>query len=213
MPVSHSILVVFRSLAMAAVAIGPVAWRWRRSAKSMFGFGAAAWFVTVALKVAWALPMNQLVHDGLAAHLPSALAKGIFDGYVGMLTGVFEVGLLFALARSVRRLRETSAGDALAFGLGFGGIEAHESIELHEQSPGPSMEKEIVLRDEARRVANAMDRLPLEHRAVLSLFAIEGLSHREIADILGVPEGTIWSRLSNARKKLAAALTEPRRDR
>lgn len=83
----------------------------------------------------------------------------------------------------------------------------HDSIELHADQAGPSTESELVLRDQARRIASAMDRLPIEHRAVLSLFALEGLSHREIADILGVPEGTIWSRLSSARKKLVAELT------
>jgi predicted DNA-binding protein (UPF0251 family) len=41
---------------------------------------------------------------------------------------------------------------------------------------------------------------------VLSLFAVDGLSHREIGEILGVPEGTIWSRLHAARKRLAAEL-------
>ena len=41
---------------------------------------------------------------------------------------------------------------------------------------------------------------------VLSLFAVEGLRHREIAEILGVPEGTVWSRLHQARRLLAAAL-------
>ena len=41
---------------------------------------------------------------------------------------------------------------------------------------------------------------------VLSLFAVEELSHREIADILGIPEGTVWSRLAAARRELSKAL-------
>lgn len=45
---------------------------------------------------------------------------------------------------------------------------------------------------------------------MLSLFALEGLSHREIAEVLGVPEGTVWSRLQAARKRLAAALERRR---
>jgi RNA polymerase sigma-70 factor (ECF subfamily) len=51
-----------------------------------------------------------------------------------------------------------------------------------------------------------MDRLSVEHRTVLSLFAVEELSHKEIADILGVPEGTVWSRLNSARKRLLEQL-------
>jgi DNA-directed RNA polymerase specialized sigma24 family protein len=40
----------------------------------------------------------------------------------------------------------------------------------------------------------------------LALFSLDGLSHREIAATLGIPEGTVWSRLHLARKKLAAEL-------
>jgi RNA polymerase sigma-70 factor, ECF subfamily len=55
-------------------------------------------------------------------------------------------------------------------------------------------------------VRHALATLNLEHATVLSLFAVEGLSHSEIADILGIPEGTVWSRLHTARKKLAQQL-------
>jgi RNA polymerase sigma-70 factor (ECF subfamily) len=54
-----------------------------------------------------------------------------------------------------------------------------------------------------------MQSLPAEHRAVLSLFALEGLSHREVADVLGVPEGTIWSRLHAARRRLSELMGRP----
>lgn len=118
------VLIVLRTFAMAVVAVGPIAWRWRRSPKAMFGFGAAAWFASVASKIAWAVPMNPLVHALLSPRLPSFAAAAVFDGYVGMLTGVFEVGLVFVLARCVQRFRGASVDDALAFGLGFGGAEA-----------------------------------------------------------------------------------------
>jgi RNA polymerase sigma-70 factor (ECF subfamily) len=68
---------------------------------------------------------------------------------------------------------------------------------------GASLEREILARDEANCLIQAMARLPAEQRVVLSLFALEGLRHREIAEILGVPEGTVWSRLNVARRKLA----------
>ena len=61
-------------------------------------------------------------------------------------------------------------------------------------------------REEERRLWSAMEQLTLEHRTVLALFAVDGLSHKEIAAVLGVPEGTVWSRLHLARKKLAALL-------
>ena len=77
---------------------------------------------------------------------------------------------------------------------------------LDDAHAAPSTEDRLEARSDALRVAEAMRTLPVEHRTVLSLFAIEGLSHREIADVLGVPEGTVWSRLANARRKLADAL-------
>jgi RNA polymerase sigma-70 factor (ECF subfamily) len=68
----------------------------------------------------------------------------------------------------------------------------------------------MMARVEAGQVVAALQRLPGELRVVLSLFAIEGLNHRQIADILGVAEGTVWARLHAARKRLAAELTGPK---
>ncbi len=62
-------------------------------------------------------------------------------------------------------------------------------------------------REDARRVRVALSRLSSAHRVALALSSLKGLSHREIAETLGIPEGTVWSRLHLARKKLAAELT------
>jgi RNA polymerase sigma factor (sigma-70 family) len=78
--------------------------------------------------------------------------------------------------------------------------------QLDPELPGPNLERELHARDEARRVAHAMARLPAAQRTVLSLFALEGLAQTEIADILGVPDGTVWSRLNVARRTLAEEL-------
>ena len=61
-------------------------------------------------------------------------------------------------------------------------------------------------RERSRQLARALARLSADHRTVLALFSLDGLSHREIAETLGIPEGTVWSRLHLARKKLAAEL-------
>lgn len=82
-----------------------------------------------------------------------------------------------------------------------------QALELELVAPRP--EAELLARDEARRTLVAMQALPAEHRAVLSLFALQGLSHREVAQVLGVPEGTIWSRLHTARKRLTEVLQRP----
>jgi RNA polymerase sigma-70 factor (ECF subfamily) len=51
-------------------------------------------------------------------------------------------------------------------------------------------------------VQQAMERLPDEQREVIGLVLIEGLSYREAADIIGVPVGTITSRLGRGREAL-----------
>jgi RNA polymerase sigma-70 factor, ECF subfamily len=58
-------------------------------------------------------------------------------------------------------------------------------------------------------VRDAFLRLSDEHREVLLLVAIEGLQYEEASAILGVPLGTVRSRLSRARQALRDALAEP----
>jgi RNA polymerase sigma-70 factor (ECF subfamily) len=55
-------------------------------------------------------------------------------------------------------------------------------------------------------VAKAMAGLSIEHRQILVLAGVEELTYQEIAEELGVPLGTVMSRLSRARAALRAAL-------
>lgn len=55
----------------------------------------------------------------------------------------------------------------------------------------------------------AMDRLPEEQRLAVCLVLVEGLSYREAASVLDIPEGTLTSRLSRGRDAMAALLAEP----
>jgi len=52
----------------------------------------------------------------------------------------------------------------------------------------------------------ALARLPEEQRAAVALVLVDGMSYRDAADVLGVPIGTLTSRLYRARAALAAAL-------
>jgi RNA polymerase sigma-70 factor (ECF subfamily) len=63
--------------------------------------------------------------------------------------------------------------------------------------------------EEVNRVSAAMDRLDESKRAILMLRANEQLSYEQIAEHLGVPVGTVMSRLNRAR---AALLDEMKRD-
>lgn len=66
-----------------------------------------------------------------------------------------------------------------------------------EQAPGGSE-----ARLQAAEVLSQLDTLPEEQRAVLLLVGVEGLSYEEAAEVLGVPLGTVMSRLSRGRERL-----------
>lgn len=51
-------------------------------------------------------------------------------------------------------------------------------------------------------IGNAFDKLPLDQRTLLWLREVEGQSYAELADVLGIPEGTVRSRLFAARRAL-----------
>ena len=55
-------------------------------------------------------------------------------------------------------------------------------------------------------VRRAMDELPEEQRVVLMLVCVEGMRYREVAEVLGIPDGKVMSRLSRARLTLAGKL-------
>ena len=54
----------------------------------------------------------------------------------------------------------------------------------------------------ARIVSWGLAQLDDKHRIVLEMREVEGMEHRDIAKNLDIPEGTVWSRLSIARRKL-----------
>jgi RNA polymerase sigma-70 factor (ECF subfamily) len=64
------------------------------------------------------------------------------------------------------------------------------------------MQQQIV--DHVRR---ALEELPADFREVIVLRELEGLSYKEIAGIVGIPIGTVMSRLARARERLAGVLT------
>jgi RNA polymerase sigma-70 factor (ECF subfamily) len=60
----------------------------------------------------------------------------------------------------------------------------------------------------ASLLTRALDTLPLDQRVTFVLCEVEDRSSREVADITGVPEGTVRTRLHHAKKKLREALSQ-----
>src|SRR5687767_10061101 len=77
---------------------------------------------------------------------------------------------------------------------------ADAAMELIGEDGREHNERQLMIRDAMR----AMAALPEDQQAVLALVSIEGLPYGEAAKVLGVPIGTVMSRLARARRAIAA---------
>ena len=87
-------------------------------------------------------------------------------------------------------------------------FEADERETLPDEAPPAWDLKSLDWEHVDERLKRAIEELSPEHRETLLLWGVEGLKYREIADITGVPIGTVMSRLHRARKQLADSLEE-----
>jgi RNA polymerase sigma-70 factor (ECF subfamily) len=76
----------------------------------------------------------------------------------------------------------------------------------HEDDPRKLLERKRLY----EKIMEAMEKLPADQREAILLRELEGLSYKEIADIMDIPEGTVMSRLYYARKKLQKVLAGER---
>ena len=74
-------------------------------------------------------------------------------------------------------------------------------------SRAPNPEELVLQSDSGTLMRKALEKLPPSFREVLILRELEGMSYKEIADITGMPTGTVMSSLSRARGRLRQALT------
>jgi RNA polymerase sigma-70 factor (ECF subfamily) len=78
---------------------------------------------------------------------------------------------------------------------------------LASWTPIAGPEEELLRRMDAQTLSNALDQLPEAWRAAVWLSDVEGFGQREIAGMLGIPEGTVASRLFRGRRALRGLLT------
>jgi RNA polymerase sigma-70 factor (ECF subfamily) len=69
-------------------------------------------------------------------------------------------------------------------------------------------EEAVIAKDEQERVRLAVASLPDQHREIIELSHFQECSYKEMAEILGIPIGTVMSRLYHARQKLKERLAE-----
>ena len=103
---------------------------------------------------------------------------------------------VFAIARNLRidRLRREVPWQELPEG------------RMAEASSEPLPDEAMAEKERQERVQAALAELPPEQKEVVSLAYLEGLSHSEIAERLGVPLGTVKSRMRIAYQKIRQAL-------
>ena len=80
-------------------------------------------------------------------------------------------------------------------------LQALDIDEVQDQLPGTSSRS-----DDALDLERCLQRLPPDQRAVLLLVAMEDMGYEDTARILGIPVGTVMSRLSRARSRLRALM-------
>jgi RNA polymerase sigma-70 factor (ECF subfamily) len=86
---------------------------------------------------------------------------------------------------------------------------ANRRQRLEQEAPGnggPSTAEAVVARDRAEQLWRAIDALPEKLRIVIVLASIEGHEVQEVASLLGIPKGTVKSRLFVARQRLKEQL-------
>lgn len=141
-------------------------------------------------RFAWSL--TQSVHDAddlLQATVERLLSKGVPEN-VDLSRWAFTVCRnLWIDEYRARKIRQTVdvAPEVFEDGQVDGEREVHGKLQLNQ-------------------VMNAMKNLPEDQHTVLSMVAIQGLSYKDVAAELDIPVGTVMSRLSRARCKLAELL-------
>jgi RNA polymerase sigma-70 factor, ECF subfamily len=151
------------------------------------------------------LPHLDAAHN-LARYLlrdPAGAADAVQDAYLRALRhfGGWRGGDARAwLLTIVRNVCHSSRprGDA--------SVEFDETIhsgDIATRDPAADLDRRVL----RETLGRALERLPEEFREVIVLRELEGLSYKEIADVTGVPVGTVMSRLSRGRERLRQALS------
>jgi len=85
---------------------------------------------------------------------------------------------------------------------------AHEAPEEEGLSVGEDPRRGMDAAVDLKRIMAAMTRLPDEQREVVALILVEGFGYREVSEMLGLPIGTVSSRLVRGRTALLAMVGE-----
>ena len=175
-------------------------------------FPSACGKVQVMFRRAWSPePIEELFTDHFGSIYRFAVCRVGRDVAVDVAAETFAQAL-----RSADRLDPARDPRAWLFGIASNVIRHHRraevrrirayaAVERQAELPGDPAESEILPR---ARLVEALVRLDVGDREALLLFAWADLSYEEIATALGIPLGTVRSRIHRARRVLRASLEE-----
>jgi RNA polymerase sigma factor (sigma-70 family) len=156
----------------------------------------------------WHVPMWQFVrrmadHDELADDLIQETWLRVLRGIAKLQQPEKLAAWMFGIARHVMmdRLRQKYRQEALlenALGVLRGSVDESDEFER---------------RDDISNVLDQLDCLPLAQRELLTLYYLDELSIEDVAHVLGVPSGTVKSRLYHARSNLKEAIFDKENSR
>lgn len=120
-----------------------------------------------------------------------------YEGNSAPMTWILSIAYHRAIS-SLRRKREES-------------LDEEQTLELADEAPDP--EVSLLTEDKAMLLRNCIETLPAEQRTIIDLAYFQELSVSEVSEVVGIPEGTVKTRLFNARKRLSKLLLEAGVDR
>lgn len=129
-----------------------------------------------------------------------------FEGNAAFSTWLYRicVNLCIDRKRAEVRRRKVDLDDALATNLGDDSLYAES--EIGGRLSGTNPLKNTGDKELGKEIGRAMELLSEDHRSILLLREVEGMSYEEIAETLGIPRGTVMSRLFHARKNMQKLL-------
>jgi RNA polymerase sigma-70 factor (ECF subfamily) len=114
---------------------------------------------------------------------------------------------LYAIVRNCCRTAQAGTTGAVALVIHESGLSEEAAAQLGKQAdPGPTPEDEVMRKADVDRVRSAIEAIPEPFREAIVLRELEELSYAEIAEVTGVPIGTVMSRLARGRGMLAKEL-------
>lgn len=124
------------------------------------------------------------------------------DGYIKVFTKIRTFRGDAAVETWVTRIMVNNALSFLRQQKRRGFTADIDNVQISSSDPDPSQVLDEVRDLSAREVLDAILELPDGYRTVLSMYVLDGFTHKEIGEELGISEGTSKSQLSKARRML-----------